>query len=251
MTRASTVIGSSSPTRSEAAFVQRAQHLGLRLQAHVADFVEEQRAAVGLLELAFLVGGRAGKRALAMAEQFALDQVFGNGGAVDLDEHGVLAQALRVDGARRQFLAGAGFAVDQHAAVGGRHQRNLLAQRLHGNAVAHDHAARLELLLEFQVLAAQPLGFDGVLQHDQRALDGERLFQEVEGAELGGAHRGLDVAVAGDHDDFGMVFALDQLLQRLQAVDAGQPDVEQDHVERTCGAGVSRHSSPLSASSVL
>ena len=34
--------------RSEALFVERAQHLGLRLQAHVADFVEEERSAIGL-----------------------------------------------------------------------------------------------------------------------------------------------------------------------------------------------------------
>ena len=46
-------------------FLQRAQHLGLRLQAHVADFVEEQRAAVGQLELAASIRDRAGERAPA------------------------------------------------------------------------------------------------------------------------------------------------------------------------------------------
>ena len=50
--------------------------------------------------------------------------------------------------------------------------------------------------------------------------------------ELSGAHRGLDVAVAGDHDDFGMIFALYQLLQRFQAVDARKPDIEQHDVGR-------------------
>ena len=34
------------------AVLQHAQHLGLRREAHVADLVEEERAAVGLLELA-------------------------------------------------------------------------------------------------------------------------------------------------------------------------------------------------------
>ena len=91
---------------------------------------------------------------------------------------------------------------------------------------------RLKLLLEFQVLAAQPLGLDGIFQHDQRALDGERLLQEVEGAEFGGAYRGLDVAVARDHDYLGMIFALHQLLQGLQPVDAGEPDIQQDDVRR-------------------
>ena len=129
-------------------------------------------------------------------------------------------------------------------------KRNLLAQRLHGNAVAHDDAAGLELLLEFEVFAAQPLGLDGVLQHDQGALDGERLFQEVERPQLGGAHRGLDVAVARDHDDLRRVVHRNDAFQRFQTVDAGQPDVEQDHVDRFA-ASVARHSSPLSASTDL
>ena len=114
----------------------------------------------------------------------------------------------------------------------GRHQRDLLAQRLHRNAVADDDAARLELLLVFQVFAAQPLGLDGVLQDDQSPLDGQRLLQKIEGAQLGGPHRGLDVAVSGDHDDLRMVFDLDQLLQGFEAVDAGQPDVEQHNIHR-------------------
>ena len=66
------------PRRSEAldfALLQHAQDLGLRLRAHVADFVEEDRAAVGLLELADLLLGRAGERALLVAEQLRLDQL--------------------------------------------------------------------------------------------------------------------------------------------------------------------------------
>ncbi len=48
--------------------------------------------------------------------------------------------------------------------------------------------------------------------------------------ELGGSHGGLDVAMAGDHDHFGMIFALDQLFQRFQPVHARKPDVEQHDV---------------------
>ena len=72
--------------RLEALLFERAQHLGLGAQAHVADFVQKQRAAVGLLELADLVFVRAGEAALGVAEQLAFDQLFGNGGAVDFDE---------------------------------------------------------------------------------------------------------------------------------------------------------------------
>ena len=185
-----------------------------------------------------------------MPEQLALDQVFRDGGAVHLDKHLVLAQALRVDGARHQLFAGARLAVNQHAPVGRRHQRDLLAQRLHRNAVAHDHAARLKLLLVFEVFAAQTLGVDGVLQDDECSLEGKRLLEEVECPQLGGAHGGLDVAVARDHDDFGRIVHLDDALQRFQSVDAGQPDVEQHYIDGLAPS-VARHSSPLSASTVL
>jgi hypothetical protein len=50
------------------------------------------------LEFSFLVGGRAGKRTFAMTEEFAFDQILGDGGAVDLNAGLIFAQALRMDG---------------------------------------------------------------------------------------------------------------------------------------------------------
>jgi hypothetical protein len=49
--------------------LQHAQDLGLRVRAHVADFVEEQRAAVSLLEAADALLVRARERALLVTEQ--------------------------------------------------------------------------------------------------------------------------------------------------------------------------------------
>ena len=70
----------------ELVLLEHAQDLGLRARAHVADLVEEQRAAVGLLEPAdaLLVG--AGERALLVAEQLGLEQVLLERRAVHLDE---------------------------------------------------------------------------------------------------------------------------------------------------------------------
>ncbi len=164
-----------------------------------------------------------------MAEQFALDEVFRNSRTVDLDESLVLAQALCVDRVGHQFLPGAGLAVDQNAPVGGRHEANLLAQSLHRNAVANDHALGVKLFPEVDILVPQFLGFDRVLDQDQRLVDGERFLQEVVSAELGGAHGSFDRAVARDHDHFGRVIHLADSFQRLQAIDAGQPDIEQHH----------------------
>src|SRR5579871_2091644 len=44
--------------RREPLFFQGAQDFGLRLEAHVADFVKEERASIRALELAFFLGGR-------------------------------------------------------------------------------------------------------------------------------------------------------------------------------------------------
>ena len=63
-----------------------AQDLRLRLQAHVADLIEKQRAGVGELELSAPIRGGARERSLDVSEQLALDQLFRYRGAVHLDE---------------------------------------------------------------------------------------------------------------------------------------------------------------------
>ena len=113
----------------ELLLLQHAQHLGLRLEAHVADFVEEDRALVGLLELADLPIGGAGERALLVTEQFGFDQLVGNGGAIDLHELAVAPQALAMDRARHQLLADAALAPDQDRGVGRRRLLNRAADR--------------------------------------------------------------------------------------------------------------------------
>ena len=62
------------------ALLEHAQQAGLRLERHVADLVEEQRAALGLLEAALRALLRAGEGALLVAEQLALDQLAGDRG---------------------------------------------------------------------------------------------------------------------------------------------------------------------------
>src|SRR5204863_9348241 len=74
------------PQALDFTFLEHAKHLGLRLRAHVAHFVEEDRPAVGLLELAYLLFGRAGERPLLMAEELRLDQLLRYRGAIHLDE---------------------------------------------------------------------------------------------------------------------------------------------------------------------
>ena len=187
-------------------------------------------------------GRGAGGGAVAVAEEFGFDEVFGDGGAVELDEDAVAAQGLGVHGAGDELLAGAGFAVDEDAAVGGGHELDLLAESFDGDGLAGDGAFG-ELAGELLVVFAQAMGLDGIAQDEQGAVDGERFFEEVVGAELGGADGGFDGGMAGDHDDFGGTRARRGVVGEVaadggedvepvgfsaSAVWVGEPDVEED-----------------------
>ena len=101
--------------RRDLALVEHAQQARLQLERHVGDLVEEQRAAVGLQDLAAPAGAlRAGEGAGAVAEQLGLDQRLGQAGAVDGDEGAAGVRAGVVHRAREHLLAGAGLAAQQH-----------------------------------------------------------------------------------------------------------------------------------------
>src|SRR5205085_3100424 len=75
----------------ELLLLQHAQQLRLEVEPHLADLVEEQRAAMRPLERPLDALDRAGERALLVAEQRALDQPLGERGAIQLDERLVAA----------------------------------------------------------------------------------------------------------------------------------------------------------------
>src|SRR6185437_8359598 len=70
----------------DAALLERAEQLGLHLERQLADLVDEDGALVGLLEGPGAVAHGAGERAADVAEQLALDQRRGDGGAVEDDQ---------------------------------------------------------------------------------------------------------------------------------------------------------------------
>ncbi len=105
----------------DAALLQHAQQFDLHVQRHVADLVEEQGAAVGQLKAANAVGVRAGEGALAVTEQLAFEQFFGNGAAIDRHKMGRTTRRLVMQTTRHQLFAGPAFAGDQHRGGRGRH----------------------------------------------------------------------------------------------------------------------------------
>jgi hypothetical protein len=86
-----------------------AEQLGLGGQREVGHFVEKQRAAVGVLELA-PAALDAGGRALLDAEQLRLEQGFHECRAIDGHERAVPSPAQVVDLAGHQLLPHSAFA---------------------------------------------------------------------------------------------------------------------------------------------
>ena len=117
--------------RTDLALLQRAQQFHLCQQRNLGDFIEKERAAVGLAEEALLVGDRAGEGAAPVSEQLAFDQRVGNGATVDGDERPLPAHRRVVDQSRHQLLAGAAFPGDENGALGARHLLNETQQTLH------------------------------------------------------------------------------------------------------------------------
>ena len=66
--------------------LEHAQQLDLQEQRQLADFIQEDRPAVGQLELPLLVGRRARERPATVPEQLGFKQVFRNRRTVDDDE---------------------------------------------------------------------------------------------------------------------------------------------------------------------
>ena len=99
---------------AELPLLQHAQQLDLRGRRHLRNFVEKERPAVRELEASFASIGRAGERALLVAENLALEQRLGNRGAVDRHKRHLRARAELVDGLGHQLLAGARLAPDEN-----------------------------------------------------------------------------------------------------------------------------------------
>src|SRR5206468_9128627 len=99
------------------ALLQEAQQLDLERQAHLRDLIQEERAAVGRLDLPLPLLVSAGEGALFMAEELALEQRLRDGAAIDGDEGLGMARAVRVDGLGHQLLAGAALALAENGGV--------------------------------------------------------------------------------------------------------------------------------------
>ena len=117
----SNIYGLKNPIRSDAlnlSGLEKAEQERLHAQAHLADFVHEDGAAVRPLEPAALVAMRVGEAAAHVPEQFGSQQRVGHPGAIQRDELRVRPAAALMDELRDDLLTNTALAGDEHLRIG-------------------------------------------------------------------------------------------------------------------------------------
>src|SRR5262249_51834908 len=109
----------------------------------LAKFVEEQRAAVRLLNEAALVSKGARKAALAVAEKFGFEERLRNSTAIEGHESMTTPGVLLVNQSRDDFLADSGFSENQHLCIRARGIADVRAQLLDRGTVTDERGVLL------------------------------------------------------------------------------------------------------------
>src|SRR5205809_3162564 len=140
--------------------LQHARQLHLRGGRHLADLVQEERAAARRGEQTLLVPNRTRERSLHVPEQLRLEEALRERAAVQRKESPVRARGQLAAVARDDLLPRARLSLDQHRALGGRHLLGELQHLLEGARLAqrlHEPGALAppDLLLELLVLGLE------------------------------------------------------------------------------------------------
>ena len=170
-----------------------------------------------------------------MTEELALNQLRGDGRAVEGHERTVCAMAFFMQRAGDEFLAGAGFAIDANAGLAGRDALNLRHHASHGFPL-EDKCVLADAGAQVLIFGFKASELEGVFNGDEKLFSGERLLQKIQSAEACGTDSHFDVGLAAHHDDRSGDPGGLQIFKQGKPVAAGHNHVAQDQVEGL-GAG--------------
>ena len=201
----------------------------LRFSRQIAHVIEQQRAAVGLLDHAH--HRRTLARACVAKEHgeafFTVEFETGN-----FNKRLISAVRAVVHQARDEAFTSTRRAGDHQAAVGRCNAIDSLPQQLDRLAAANQVGVFASLLTQHSVLSLQGRGFECALDEDQQAVGVERLLNEVVGALLDGTNGRFNRAVTGHHDDRRVRDVLCVLFEQADAIRrrALKPDILKDQI---------------------
>src|SRR6266581_352607 len=214
-------------------FFDGVQQFWLQVERQFPHFVEEQRAPVGSQEksLARLVG--AGEGALGVAEEFAFQQMVGNGAAIDRNERPAAARIALMNQTRHHTLAGSALAGEEHDAVGGGDLIDKAFDFQHGRTdeavavlLAADHDLAQRPIFRLQVAHALDLPHP---VDDLVITDG--LHDVVGSPGLEGLHRSIHRGEGGAHDEGRLDAGGPHLGDQFDPILVGKADVAQGQVD--------------------
>ena len=140
-----------------------------------------------------------------------------------------------MDGAREQFLADAGFSLDQHRdrgagclLRGAQHARHGLAA---GDDIGEGQSAFAAVAYALQ-FAFQRAGVERVAQRHLQPLDADGLHHEILGAGAHRRHHIVDAAMGRLHDDGNVEPGFTDFCQHAHAVEAGHHQIEHHGIDR-------------------
>ena len=205
---------------------------------HVSDFVEKERTAVRKFELSWFAAYSSGEGAFFVAEEFAFEQIFRDGGAVDFDEGAGGAVRVLMDGVGDEILADAAFAAEENGGIRGSDALDERENGLHFFAAGDDIVVVIALaegFAESAVLFTEAVGVEFLANDEDEFGKGERLQDVVARADFHGFDGGFDRAVSGHDDDGrGGIRAL-YGLQEFEAGHAGKLEIGDDEIEVVFG----------------
>ena len=206
------------------------QELGLHGQRHIPDLVEEKRATFGLFEFTGVARGGTGERAFFVAEKFRLDELGGNGSAIQRNECIFAARRFLVDGASDEFFAGAGFAEDADAGFAGRDAINLRQKFAHRSAGA-DKLVFAQTVAKFAILIFEAREFQSVIDGEEKLVGGKGLFEKIQSAEACRFDGHFDIGLTGDENDRSLQAGLLEFFEEFHAGFTGHDHVGKNQVE--------------------
>ncbi len=219
----------------EAFFLEHPKKGFLQGEWHLADFIEKEGAFVCGFDKAWAVLVCTGKGPFAVAEEGALHQGFGEGGAVHGDKIMIFSRAVVVDGTGEELFARTGFSGDEHTGVASGGSGDQVKTVADGFAFSNDGIeGELRPLVVLYCLAMGKGTCDGL----PGVMDRRGFDKEVQGTFSDGEACRVGIPIAGDHDQGGAGGAV---ADAFDVVDAHAVRKKQVQETMSTGSSFKRH----------